>query len=323
MANSYSTQDIIKGALQRVGEKTDGTSPYHQLALKYVNKVYSAIIKGNSEFTPEVRQAWSWARLTKAVVIPGFYQSGTVSLTTGSLNGTFSVAPTVSVQGYFFRVVNQPTFYTIASHTANSTAFTLDVAYIETSGSALAFAALPLILNLGAGIMRLVSPLRIYVNRVLEFNEGAEDMGEISLTDPLPFWETYPLQLIKNDTPSKAAIIFRSETAFQVQLNKYPTSPLRVDFDYIGIPKDLTDDSNSIPILPRDDRDALEIGASYYLFLDKKQKTDADSFFQLTAAKINSMVLLEQSTQKFSGRAYGNIIPRLDDTAIPYWVITR
>jgi hypothetical protein len=323
MANSYSTQDVIKGALQRVGEKTDGSSPYHQLALKYVNKVHSAIIKGNSEFTPEVRQAWSWARKTTNVIIPGFYQTGTVALTTGVNTGTFSTPPTVSVQGYFLRVIGQPTFYTIASHTASSANFTIDSVYLEPTGTALAFGALPLILNLGAGIMRIVSPLRIYVNRVLEFNESAADMGEVALTDPIPFWETYPLQLVQNDTPSKAAIIYRSETVFQVQLNKYPTNPLRTDFDYIPIPQDLVDSSTSYPLLPRDDRDALETGAGYYLFLDKKQQPDADNYFKLTANKINSMALLEQSTQKFSGRAYGNIIPRLDDTAIPYWVITR
>lgn len=323
MANSNSTQDLIKGTLQRCGERSDGTSPYHQLALKYINRVYKSILKGNSEFAPELRQAWSWARQTRSFIIPGDYGQGTVSLTQGSTAGVLSVAPTFSLEGYFFRVIDRPTFYRIASHTANTTSITLDLAYIEDTASSLSFLALPLQVDLGPNILRIVGPLRIYLNRVLEFKETATDMGEISFSDPLPFWENYPLQLIQNDTPSKCTIISRSDTEFVVQFNKYTTNPLRADFDFIPRVNDLVDSSTDVPLIPNDDRDVLETGAAYYLILDKNDKEKAQTYFQLTAAKIASMALLEQSIQKFSSRAYGELIPRLDDSAIPYWVIMK
>lgn len=323
MANSYSTQDCVKGALQRVGELTDGSSPLHQLAVKYVDRVHKDVIKGNSVFSPETRDPWTWARQTGNFQIPAFYQTGTASLVQGSVNGTFSIAPTISLQGYFFVVTNTLTYYKIATHSANSASFTLDMALIETGGLTLGFKALPLILDLGAGIQRLVEPFRIYVNRVLELGELTEDMGRIYGLDALEFWKHWPLQLIQNDTPSKFTTIFRSESSWKVQFNKYVSNPIRVDFDYIPIPADLTDSSISIPLVPRDDRELLEAGAAYYLFLDKKQKEDAIIMQQMASAKILALREAERANTKFSGDIYGQLIARRDDSAIPYWVIQR
>lgn len=323
MANSYSTQDCVKGALQRAGERTDGSSVYHQLALKYVNQVYKDVIKGNSIFAPDTRDAWSWARQTSSLIVPGYYNSDSVSLTNNSSVGTFSVAPTLSLQGYFFRVIDRPTFYRISSHTASSTSFTLDSVYVEATGTALPYVAMPLICDLGGSIQRLVEPMRIYLNRVLELGENATDMGRIYGLDPLEFWKDYPLQLVQNDTPSKFTVISRGESSWKVQFNKYTTNPMRVDYDFIAIPSDLIDASDSIPLVPRDDRDLLEVGAAFYLWTDKKSKEDAATNFQATQAKILALRENERSSQKFAGKNYGQLIARRDDTAIPYWVINR
>lgn len=330
MANSYSSQDCIKGALQRVGEVTDGTSPFHQLAIKYVNQTHKDIIKGNSIFSPENREPWSWARQTNSFQVLGLYNTGTVALVNGSVNGVFSIAPTISLAGYFFQALNQITWYKIATHTASSTAFTLDMGFLEPTNAASVYVAVPLTVDIAASatggavrIQRLVEPFRIYQQRVLELGELTPDIGRIYGMDPIEFWKEYPLQLIQNDIPSKFMTVFRSETSWKVQFNKYSTNPLRVDYDYIPFPTDLTDDSSSLPLVPRDDRDLLETGAAYYLFLDKKQKEDAATALQATAAKINALTQAERANSKFYGAIYGQIVPRRDDTAIPYWIVQK
>jgi hypothetical protein len=325
MANSYSSQDLVKGILQRCGERTDGQSPYHGLALKYLNRAYSDLLKGNSLFAPENREVWSWARQTSSFLLPAF-QTGTAVLTNGSINATFQVAPTISLAGYNFQITNptneqMQSWYTIASHTANSTAFTLDFPYVETSATQ-SFNACPLTVTIPLGILRLADPLRQYNTRVLEFGELPQDMGRIYYIEYNKFWEMYPLELVLNDIPSKFTIQNYSETTMVLRFNKYVSNNIRIDFDYISTQPLLVDSSTSIPLVPFEDRDVLEMMASYFLMTDKKQPTDAQNYFTMSGQKINAMKMANQGQQKL-GKMFGQITPRLDDTAIPYWLIQQ
>jgi hypothetical protein len=325
MANSYSTQDILKGTLQRCGERTDGSSPLHGLALKYVNRAYSDILKGNSIFAPEVREVWPWARQTGSFILPK-YQTGTATLTQDSTAGTFSSAPSISYQGYNFQIQN-PTndqtqsWYTIASHTANSTSFTLDFQYVETSVTT-SFNACPLTVTIPQGILRLADPLRQYNTRVLEFGEGPEDMGRLYYMDYNKFWEKWPLELILNDIPSRFTIVSYSDSQMVLRFNKYVSNNIRIDYDYISTQPLLTDSSASVPLVPFEDRDVLELCAAYYLMQDKKQPQDMATFKEMAQSRIGAMKMANQGQQKL-GKIFGQLIPRLDDTAIPYWLIQQ
>lgn len=322
MANSYSTLDVVKGALQRAGEVTNGNSPYHAAALKYVNQVHKEIIKGNSLFGPDVREAWTWARQTKSFqILP--YVTGSVSLTANSTAATFTAAPTMSVQGYDFQVIGYPTFYSVSAHTANQAAATLDFNFIDGVTGTYTYNALPLIVDLGARIQRLVSPMRIYVKRVLELGEVSMDMGRLMGIDSDDFWRDYPLQFLMNDTPTRFTTISATETSWKIRLNKYSSVSLRVDYDYIPVPTDLTLDSSSLPLLRADDRAILECGAAYYLFLDKKQPQDAQNMQAMTSAMLQALVANERSSTKFYDPNYGQLIPRRDDTAFPYWLVSK
>lgn len=326
MANSYSTADILKGTLQRVGERTDGTSPYHQLALKYINRCYSDLLKGGSIFAPEIREVWSWARqMGSFQILPG-YTTGSATLTTGSVNGTFSVAPTISLAGYNFVVVNPSytqtiSYYTIATHTASSTAFTLDFGFVEPSGT-FSFNALPLTVTIPQGILRLADPLRQYNTRVLEMGEIAQDMGRIYYVEPNKFWEMYPLEFLINDIPSKFTIVSTSDTTHVLRFNKWVSNAIRVDFDFISTQPLLTDSTSSIPLVPFENRDVLEVMAAYYLHTDKNQPANADNYMKMGAQMIGGMKMNNQGQQKL-GKIFGQLIPRLDDTAIPFWLIQQ
>lgn len=326
MANSYSTSDLLKGTLQRVGERADGSSTYHSLALKYLNRVYSDLLKGNSLFAPEVREVWAWARQTGSLTLLPNYNTGSATLTNGSVNGTFSVAPAISLAGYNFVVVNSSTsqtisYYTIATHTASSTSFTLDYGYVEPSGT-YSFNAIPLTVTIAKGILRLADPMRQYNTRVLEFGELPQDMGRLYYTEYNKFWEMWPLELLLNDIPSRFTISSTTDSQTVVRFNKYVSAAIRIDYDYISEQPLLVDNTASVPLVPFEDRDVLEVMAAYYLFLDKKQPADAETYKGIAGTIIQAMKLRNQGTQKL-GKIFGQLIPRLDDTAIPYWLIQQ
>jgi hypothetical protein len=321
MANSYSTQDLVKGVLILCGERTDGTSPYHALALKFINDVYKELLAGPTIFAPEIGDAWSWARVTSAIKLPA-YQSGSCTLTSGSASGTFSVAPSISLAGYDFHTTGFPTWYTISAHTAGQTSFTLDAAYIDTTGS-VSYVAAPLVQDLGGGILRLVEPFRIYTDRVLDYNESSSDMSRIYGMSLLEFWRRFPLREIQNDVPSKFTTTSRSEDSWKVRFNKYVSNPIRIDWDYIQIPSELTDSSTSIPLVPFENRSLLEVGAAYYLNVVKNQTQRAETFFKLATVKIQAMHMAEEKAMKLLSTRYAQLTPRLDDTAIPVWLIQR
>ena len=323
MANNYSTRDILKGVLVNCGERFDGTSPYNQLALKYINNVYKNLLSGANEFAPELGDAWSWARQTSSLVLPGYYNTGSVNMVLNSNAGTFTNPPSISLQGYHLKCTTPiDTWYIITQHTASSSSFTIDCPWVDASG-AYAFVAPKLIYDLGAGILRLVEPFRIYSDRVLEYNENSNDMSRIYALSILDFWKKYPLRQIVNDIPSVFMTLTRSESSWKVQFNKYVTNQIKIDYDWIAIPSELTDASDSIPLVPFEYRDLLETGAAFYLSQTQNNDARADRFFKLTQAKIQAMHLAEEKYLKLGSVGFAKLVPRRDDTAIPVWLIQR
>lgn len=324
MANSYSTQDLIKDVLVNCGERTDGTSPYHSLALKFINDVYKALLSGPTVFDAEIGDVWSWARITRTLTVLGSYNVGTVAVTAGSAVATFSVAPTISLQGYDinFTNINSLTWYNISQHTAGATTFTLNSVYSEdTAGSALAFMAAPLVNDLGPGVLRVLEAFRIYKDRVLDYGEKAEDQGHVYGISTQDFWRSWPLRYLVNDIPGKFTTISTSESSWLVRFNKYVTNPLKVDYDIIPIPTELTDQSNNIPLVPYAYRTILSHGAAYFLNVVKTQQTKAENYFKVTAAEIKAMHLAEEKYNKLVAIRYGQLTPRLDDSSIPWYIL--
>ncbi len=325
MANNYSTKDLIQGVLTHCGERTDGTSPFHSLALKYINNVYKNLISGANEFAPEIGDAWTWARVTNSFVQPGYYSTGGADIVNGVATGAFTVAPAISLVGYNLEFLNtnvddNRTWYEIKEHNAGEVAFTLDAEVVNPTGTNQPFRACPLIKDLGPGILRLVEPFRIYVNRVLDYGERSADQGRIYGVNVLEFWKSWPLRELQNNVPSKFTTIFRSESEWIVRFNKYVTNPIKIDWDCIMIPEELVDSTTSIPIVPFEYRDILVAGASSYLLMDKSQTEKSAKFFALTQAKIQAMHLGEEKQSKLLGVIFGQMIPRLDDTAIPWYI---
>lgn len=83
---------------------------------------------------------WEFLRSSTPLVVQTVTDvtTGTVTTVSGSATGTFSSAPTVSVQGRYIQTSSSLDWYNITAHTAGQTTFTVEAPFI-TSGSGLTF----------------------------------------------------------------------------------------------------------------------------------------------------------------------------------------
>lgn len=131
-----STPDLKAEVLTVCGELTNGNSPYDAQAVQYLNDVYQGLLAGGNEFGIDVAEPWVWAQAKKPILLSLLpAEIGSAVLTKNSNDAVFSVAPTMSLAGRYFRVESRADIYRIATHTAASTAFTLDQPYLETGGT--------------------------------------------------------------------------------------------------------------------------------------------------------------------------------------------
>ena len=106
------TNELKISILERAGEKTDGTSSYDSRALKYINNLHQDLIAGGNEFGIDTDEPWIWAQSKRPLVltlIPAF-ETGTVTMTLDSRDGTYSSAPTDSHAGRFLAWIRRASF---------------------------------------------------------------------------------------------------------------------------------------------------------------------------------------------------------------------
>lgn len=136
MGNFRTSADLFLETLQKSGEVQNGNSQYQTIAMTYLNKVHHAIIAGGNLFDITVDENWAWARSRYpfSIDLQPAVTTGTVTMTQNDFNGTFSVAPTVSVEGWQIQCITTGTVYRITSHAANATAFQIDSGFVDLGG---------------------------------------------------------------------------------------------------------------------------------------------------------------------------------------------
>jgi hypothetical protein len=150
------------------GELTDGTSDFNSLVLQYLNSVYQGVLAGGNEFGIDVAEAWTWAQAKKPIVLSLLpLEEGSATMTNGSRAGVFSSAPATSFEGRFIKFSSRSDVYRIVQHTAASTAFSIDQAYLDNSGT-LQYSALKLDYDLVDDTLVINSS-----NNKIDFNEGS------------------------------------------------------------------------------------------------------------------------------------------------------
>jgi len=225
---------LKQDALFRAGELTDGTSPYDSKALDYINQIYRSILAGGNEFNVELGSPWSWARAEQpgTLVLKPKYETGTVTVTNSNTTITFSVAPAISLQGQWFKVIGRPEFFRISSHAAASVTATIDTQYTDQSGAGLAFEVYFLEYDLPVAIERMIAPM--VVQRQQQFTAPKD--GLIYQVDLTNIDEVWPLKQIPEEIPQSYAVIKKDPDGnMRVRFNAQAGEQTRVSFDYIPV----------------------------------------------------------------------------------------
>lgn len=422
MAQFRTTADILDLALNMAGETTSGTSSYETQALQYLNRVHFTLIAGGTipigkDSTVEIDEVWPWAKSKGPLIIElqPKYETGTVTLTLGSEAGTFSSAPAASLQGYHLRIQGRDEVMKIAQHTAGATAFEIDAAYTETTGSGLSFTAMKLdyiltpnyitintannkiefqetagttltgtltagvytpddLISHVATVMNSTGGTPVYtgsynsvtrkytiasdrgggavfvlvgtgtnaaysVHKTLGFDdENTTNAASVTSTyvrgglcrliepfrlhrgngspvfglDSESFHRDYPLSKIGEGNPDRFCVICENQDGIiTVRFNAYPEDKTRVEIEHVAVPRDLKDNSSSVPLVPRKWVDVLEDATAFYIMF-MKNDDKAQTMAQLLQGKLKAMIAQHRGSLARAGEDFGRIIPRRD-----------
>lgn len=156
------------------------------------------------------------------------------------------------------------------------------------------------------GISRLIEPFRMQKG-------GQNDVFGIS---PGALALNYPLAEVSEGLPDRFSVIEENpDGSMKVRFNRYPKDKTRVEVDFVPIPRDLKDNSSSIPLVPRKHIDVLEDAATFYIMLLKNDDR-AQVYGQLAQGKLLSMISQHRGTLQKMGKHFGEIVPRREQTRI-------
>ena len=261
-----SADQIIIDVLEKSGEVPNNNSKYYDKAIFYINNTYLSILSGSNEFDIDLGEAWPWALnpTSKTLVLLPPYETGTVSLTNGSANGSFSAVSAVSMVGRYLKVSDRSEYFRIKTHVAGTADFVLDANYTDDTGTTLGYQAIRLEYDLCSDVLRMVSPFRVYKNQETYFGDGK--IYGIDLISIRKYW---PLKDLENRVPDRYAEFRETETGLTIVINSSPQEETKVDIDYINKPTALTYSALSVPVIPLSFREVISFAATYYLSTEK------------------------------------------------------
>lgn len=306
MANYTYVSDLLDDILFRAGEPTDSTSDFYAAALRYLNRAYQSIWMGGGELVPEMDEHWWWLRKTTpgVLTLQPAIATGTVSVTNNSTSITFSSAPAVDLDNWFFQVDGHDDVFRISAHTAAAAAATLDGVYTGTDAATASYKVFKLEYSLASDVLKVIAPMRGYRD------------GEVRVPgmDLVALERDYPLATVDEGVPSAFAHVTES----LVRFNRYPgrdsTDLLRLEYDYLYEPDDL-EDGAAEPVVPRHYRKVLSDVALMFLFIDKNDDR-ADAIGLAAKAGLMRMARENRNRQNsMSTGRMGHLYPRADQKA--------
>ena len=177
--------------------------------------------------------------------------------------------------------------------------------YLTTSGSTSYTGTYPI-----GATARLSQSARCYYG--YEFGYGSES-GEICKQDPIAFDRDYPLIDLRMGTPQYFKVVEEKslDGKLSVTFNKYPAQAMRVEFEHVPYPKDLQQNTASIPKMPKKYVRMLCYGASYYLSLDKTSDK-AQSWLSTAKDMLKAMMKSNRTELEKTSKNFGAVIARPD-----------
>lgn len=302
MANFRYSSDLIDDILFRGGENTDGTSDFESKALEYLNRAYRVLCHGGGEFDPELHEDWWWLKKDPPGVmnLPVAISSGSVAVTNGSANITFSAAPSASsVAGWHFKVSEHSDVFRILTHTGGATAAVLDGAYTGETDAAASYKLMKLEHALASDVLKVVAPMRVQ----------AEARGEIDGVELKSLERDFPLTHVQMGVPTAFAMLAEQK----VRMNRYGYETagklIRVEYDYLRMPDDLTNSGSEEPAVPLFYRHVLSDMALFYLYSDKNDDRAA-AMAEHAQRSLKAMAQENRKRMQAFSRTMGKLILR-------------
>jgi len=121
--------------------------------------------------------------------------------------------------------------------------------------------------------------------------------------------EGWPLQEAQPGTPQAFAPVGETKVRFSHYGGLTSTDLIRLEYDYLYRPADLTDSMTEEPTVPRQYRKVLADLGLFYLLLDKNDSR-VEGIGNIAKASIKSMKRENDSRWARMGREAGRIVPR-------------
>ena len=246
-------ESIVANALFGAGE-TFGSSRWDTVAYDYLNRAYKAIANGKSEFLPEFVHDWWWLR-DRGILTINPVITGTVAVTNASTDITLSSAPSISLAGRRIRIGNTPDVFKVATHTAATTAATLDSPYTGDTSSAESYTAMQFTYSLDSDVNAIMSPVTTFTYNPTIYGITPERMDEL-----------FPLVNMRGGIPQA----FSLEDTQTIRLSRGgKTDGKTMRFEYIFRPEIIDLVASSEPLIPLADRHILADAVKYQVMMDK------------------------------------------------------
>ena len=318
MPNIITTDDLVSYGLWLAGEPSDGSSDYNDRILQHMQTVYNTFVTGGTLGVRDVAQAaglyehlvdipttdWYWLRkqppfafntlpallgVNSGVTLNQGTQLGTVTLTFGSKDIVFDVAPTIDVTGFRLKILVQQqgvpnpaiTVPRIALHAPNLTTAQLDAPWNQETQTVSAFVLFQAEYPLPGDFVRFVEAWQVQGGAVSGTAGGGGWVGtfarlNIGSREKVDDWT--PLTEYNQGPPSAAARLDDNT----IMMNRWDTFSYRIEGSYIFQPALLSVNSQQQPQIPLRFRHVLAIGAAMMVMQDKVdgRKNDLASEFR-------------------------------------------
>lgn len=298
------TSQILDEALDRANELTDGTSDYETQALDSLNRFYRSLWKGGGEFEVPENIPWWWLRSPNpgVITLDPVIDSGTVSVTNNSTSATLSATQATSMAGRFFKIDGDQDVFKISAHTAGTDALTLDSPYTGDTNTAASYKLMKTIYTLASDLLSLVGPIRGYRDRETHIDHmSAQEMDS--------YW---PLTDLQSGMPQNFSFLGETTIRFSHYGGKTSTEYIRLDYEYLIKPADLTDSASEEPVVPIEYRHILSDAVLFFLQRLKEDNQLKDTLAMVKAG-IQSMARDQEYYMQSTGRDFAAIHYRQDD----------
>lgn len=307
------TSDLKAYVLDEGDEPTDGSSDYDQNVITWLDSGYKGIWSGTFELAPEVHYPWwwLWSPMPGVITLNPNINNDVVTITQQTNAGVLGLVPqdvsgnNISIQGWYIKILGSLDVFRVSVHQAGSTNITLDSIFTGPTGT-VQYNAFQLEYALPSNLLYIVSPMRAY-------QTGRE---QVEIVSKHALETLFPLTQITFGIPNMAALIAEQILRFShyVGSGQTVTPFVRVDFDYLVIPPDLTGAANEQPLLPAHYRRILTDYALYRLY---KAKNDDRAEDAGSRAKSGVQAMMKEHMNRINrgSNSFGRIYPRQQDRA--------